>query len=900
MVNVAKPGRYREYAENIINTLREPLIALDQDLRVVSASRSFYLAFKVNPAETVGRLIYDLGNKQWDIPRLRELLETILPEQATFDDYEVEHDFAAIGHRVMLLNARQIEQENGRERIILLAIEDITERKAIENGLERIRQELAVAKKSADAAHEFAENVINTVREPLISLDQDLRVVSANRSFYEFFQVRAEETEDRLIYDLGNKQWDIPKLRELLENILPEQTTFDDYEVDHYFAAIGQRIMLLNARQIEQAWGKERIILLAFEDITERRQLEDLVAESEFRYRRIFETASDGIVLLEKSQGHIVHANQAVGKMLGYSEADYLGKKLDDIGVPLDTSDFPAIIASLDRNGILNYENVSVKTRDGRNFVADIYMVDRAKLAQCNIRDVSERKLAEKILEEERKFIENALNNLADIFFVVDSEEKLIRWNRTMNAVTGYSDPEIELMLSGDFFENIDNDRVAAAMQMAVGEGRCGFKAQLVTKDGNKIPYEFIVVLLRDAQDRPIGTTWVGRDINDRQKLENQLRHAQKMEAVGTLAGGIAHDFNNILSVILGYGNMVMDTLAAGSPVRKDMQEVLTAADRAANLTRRLLVFTRKEVVEVKPLDINELIRDLRRMLERMISESIEFHLDLADQPLTVLADAGMLEQVLMNMVTNARDALPMGGRLVIATSLVEVDEADVAADKSARPGNYARITVADSGQGMDAETRLRIFEPFFTTKGVGEGTGLGLAVSYGIIKQHDGFIKVYSEPGQGTEFNIYLPVSETELPPARKTAASVPVRGGNETILVAEDDVAMRELTCIVLESFGYKVIPAEDGEDALAKFMKNRDRISLLLLDMVMPKKNGKEVAEAIMKISPGIKVIFSSGYSMDIITHKELAAAGFEFLHKPYRAKELAKKLRQVLDR
>jgi two-component system CheB/CheR fusion protein len=265
----------REYAESIIDTVREPLIALDQDLRVVTVSRSFYDVFKVNPKETVGQLIYDLGNKQWDIPKLRELLEKILPEKSTFDNYEVEHEFATIGKRIMLLNARQIQRVLGKEKIILLAIEDITERKAIEAGLEKTRQELAVIKKTADEASEFAESVINTVREPLISLDHDLRVVTVSRSFYDVFKVNPKETVGQLIYDLGNKQWDIPKLRELLEKILPEKSTFDNYEVEHNFATIGRRVMLLNARQIERGAGKKGIILLAIEDITERRETEN-------------------------------------------------------------------------------------------------------------------------------------------------------------------------------------------------------------------------------------------------------------------------------------------------------------------------------------------------------------------------------------------------------------------------------------------------------------------------------------------------------------------------------------------------------------------------------------------------------------------------------------------------
>ena len=265
----------RRYAESIVETVREPLLVLDADLKIISANRNFYRTFKVTPGETIGSFIYDLGNKQWDIPKLRELLETILPQKTTFDNYEVEHDFTTIGRRIMLLNARQIQRVLGKERIILLAIEDITERKEIENGLEKTRKELEVIKKSADEASEFAESIINTVREPLIALDQDLRVVTVSRSFYEVFKVKPEETVGQLIYDLGNKQWDIPKLRELLETILPQKTTFDNYEVEHDFATIGRRIMLLNARQIQRVLGKERIILLAIEDITERREIEN-------------------------------------------------------------------------------------------------------------------------------------------------------------------------------------------------------------------------------------------------------------------------------------------------------------------------------------------------------------------------------------------------------------------------------------------------------------------------------------------------------------------------------------------------------------------------------------------------------------------------------------------------
>ncbi|MFA6188138.1 MAG: response regulator [Sulfuricurvum sp.] len=367
----------RDFAESIINTVREPLIALDQDLRVVAVSRSFYEFFKVKPKETMGQLIYDLGNKQWDIPKLRELLETVLPQQTTFDDYEVEHDFATIGRRIMLLNARQIEQVSGKERIILLAIEDITARRAIEDGLEKTRKELAVIKKSADEAREFAESIINTVREPLISLDQDLRVVAVSRSFYEFFKVKPEETMGQLIYDLGNKQWDIPKLRELLETVLPQQTTFDDYEVEHDFATIGRRIMLLNARQIEQASGKERIILLAIEDITERRAIED----------------------------RLEHAKQAA-ELAAKAKSDFLANMSHEIRTPL--------------NGIIGLNNLILKTSLTplqEDYMTKSQQSSNALLSVINdILDYSKIEAGKLEFEEKAFSIETVLRNVSDLF----------------------------------------------------------------------------------------------------------------------------------------------------------------------------------------------------------------------------------------------------------------------------------------------------------------------------------------------------------------------------------------------------------------------------------------------------------------------------------------------------
>jgi PAS domain S-box-containing protein len=419
----------RKYAENIVETVREPLVVLNSDLKILTANHSFYDTFKVTPEETIGNFIYDLGNRQWDIPKLRVLIEEILPHNTVFNGYEVEHNFLDIGRKIILLNARQIFRENIGSHIILLAMEDITERREIENGLGKARKELELTKIFEDEAREYAESIINTVREPLIALDQDLRVVTVSRSFYEVFKVNPKETVGQLIYDLGNKQWDIPKLRELLETILPQKTTFDNYEVEHDFTTIGRRIMLLNARQIQRVLGKERVILLAIEDITERKRLEDLLTESEERYRRIFETASDGIVLLEKREGNITHANPSAEKMLGYSEEECIGKNLQDIGVSLDMSDFPTIMKALNKSGIINYDDVPVKTKSGQYIDTDIYIVDRARLAQCNIRDVTERKKLEKQILEAHKKLEEQLQ--AENRYLMD-EVRLLHTNENI------------------------------------------------------------------------------------------------------------------------------------------------------------------------------------------------------------------------------------------------------------------------------------------------------------------------------------------------------------------------------------------------------------------------------------------------------------------------------------
>jgi PAS domain S-box-containing protein len=391
-------------------------------------------------------------------------------------------------------------------------------------------------------------------------------------------------------------------------------------------------------------------------------------------------------------------------------------------------------------------------------------------------------------------------------------------------------------------------------------------------------------------------------DVSERKRLEEQLRHSQKMEAVGLLAGGVAHDFNNILTAIVGYGSLIKMKLKGDDPLMHHVNEIISSAERGAVLTKSLLTFSRKQIINPRVVDLNGIVERVGKLLVRLIGEDITLELHTAGEDVCVVADSGQLEQVLMNLATNARDSMPDGGHLVITTERTFLDERFLLTHHFGKPGRYALIAISDTGEGMDAATATRIFEPFFTTKEMGRGTGLGLSIVYGIVKQHNGYINVYTEPGKGTTFKIYLPLAgmPLEMPAEVGPADMTPLNRGTETILLAEDDTPLRRLVHSVLEQYGYRVIEATDGEDALDKIGKYRDGIQLLLLDVIMPKKNGKEVYDEAKKIVPGIRALFASGYTADIVHKKGILDQGLNFISKPVSPEELLTKVREVLDK
>jgi signal transduction histidine kinase/response regulator RpfG family c-di-GMP phosphodiesterase len=382
--------------------------------------------------------------------------------------------------------------------------------------------------------------------------------------------------------------------------------------------------------------------------------------------------------------------------------------------------------------------------------------------------------------------------------------------------------------------------------------------------------------------------------------LEEQLRQSQKVEAIGRLAGGVAHDFNNILTAILGYGELMLMKMKPDDPLRGNTEEIRKAAERAAALTRQLLAFSRKQILEPKVLNLNEVVNELSKMLSRMIDEDIELTIHGAKDLGRVRVDPGQIEQVIINMAVNARDAMPKGGKLTIETGDVVLDESYAAEHADVAPGNYVTISISDTGTGMDAEVRSRLFEPFFTTKEKGKGTGLGLATCYGIVKQSGGHISVYSEPGCGTTFRIYLPQIQEPSSAKAKRGGSNDLPRGTETVLLVEDEPALRKLAALVLQGLGYSVMEASNGREALqvAETLNGRG-VDLLLTDVVMPKMGGKELADHIHAAHPDTRILFSSGYTEDAIVHHGVLDDGIAFLHKPYTTDVLARKVREVLD-
>lgn len=601
--------------------------------------------------------------------------------------------------------------------------------------------------------------------------------------------------------------------------------------------------------------------------------------------------------------GRLAYVNEAACRSLGYGYEELTGMTVYNLSPHCTVEEYAVLWQQIRKQGDDRFEAVH-QTRDGRTYPVEIQSnfveFEGCEYCCCFVTDITERKRA-----EEKLLLHEFCIEKASIGIVMTSMDGRISMaNECACRSLGYSRDELCAMNVIDIDPAITVEKIRAILEQLETNGSVTHETVHRRRDGTTFPVEITTNNIEFH-----GTTYsysFAKDISGRKQaeekrklLETQLHQIQKLDAVGQLAGGIAHDFNNILTAIIGFAEVMDMRMEQGAPLRHHVRQILAAAERAADLTQGLLAFSRKQVLHVRCLDLREIIDGLKKMLCRLIPEDIDFRVKTAATEMTVMADRGQIEQVLMNLVTNARDAMPGGGVLTIETGTGVIDEEFVRTNGFGVMGNYALISVTDNGCGMNAETREKVFEPFFTTKRLGKGTGLGLSIIYGIVKQHDGFITVDSSPGQGATFRVYLPLAGREKEETREHRQTPLPKRGNETVLLVEDDEVVRELNRVVLEYAGYTVIETIDGREALERFREQSHRMDILVSDIIMPNLDGKALYDEIMKIRPDMKVLFISGYAEDALDARGLFESEHNFMPKPVKPSELLKRVREILD-
>jgi two-component system, cell cycle sensor histidine kinase and response regulator CckA len=645
-------------------------------------------------------------------------------------------------------------------------------------------------------------------------------------------------------------------------------------------------------------------VVINSRDVSDRKQVEAGLRESEQRFRELFESSPD-VIFVEDFAGIVLDVNPAACRLHGVTREDLIGTNVLALVPPERQEEVARDFKALVAGRFQQIEGASC-TQDGRAVPVEIrtsrinYAGREAVL--LHVRDITNRKLAEAALRSSEMLFHSVWENSVDGMRLTDESGNVIAVNDAFCRLVGVPRQELEGKPFTVIFADSEHpgqilDEFPQRFRNRIVEQQR--ERRLTLRNGNVVTLEDTSSFV-ELRGQPPVLLQLFRDVTAQKRLEEQLRQAQKMEAIGQLAGGVAHDFNNILTVIHGHASLLQAGGTLTGAAARSAQQISQAAERAATLTRQLLAFSRRQLLHPRQLDMNEVVANMTKMLGRILGEDIALQLNYSPHPAPVHADAGMMEQVLLNLAVNSRDAMPKGGLLAIEISTLEVGSHRLAEHPEARAGQFVCLSVIDTGCGIPPEILCRIFEPFFTTKEVGKGTGLGLATVYGIIKQHQGWIEVESEPGQGATFRVFLPRSLETAQVASEPPAEPPARGGTETILVVEDEAPVRELVCHVLAGHGYKILQAESGAKALKVWRESKDQISLLLTDLVMPDQvSGRELAEKLWAEQPRLKVMFTSGYSADTIGKELALRPDLNYLQKPYNPRKLALAVRACLD-
>jgi PAS domain S-box-containing protein len=683
----------------------------------------------------------------------------------------------------------------------------------------------------------------------------------------------------------GGECADCPVRQALEQNTV----THREYRIEE---AGGTRSHYLSALPIKGPDGSPHEVMVLIQDLSDL----EIVRKSESRYRLLFERSAKAILMVDPATRRILLANPMANRMTGHDREALTGLRLDDLHGPDDWPEMEQVYEAAFASGALAPQPCRVRTRDGSVREAVVagtrYDLGGQEVVMIDFDDITESLRVREALRAAETRLQAVVSNAPIVLFSIDRGGTFTlsegRGLQTLGLQPGQIVGQSVWAVYRDQPEVLDSVRRALA-----GE------AFTTTIPVGPLMFETHYRPIRDEQGATLGVIGVATDISERRSLELQLRHAQRMEAVGRLAGGVAHDFNNLLAAILGHGELMMSELPPDHPLRRNAEEIQKAGVRGALLTRQLLAFSRKEVLAPGVIDLNAIMLALDELLQRLIGEDIELITVPAMAPVRTRADRGQMEQIIMNLAINARDAMPTGGRLTIEMDATTLDEAYARQHPRVRPGRYAVISVSDTGVGMDADTLSHAFEPFFTTKEQGKGTGLGLATVYGIAEQAGGHVWVYSEPGVGTTFKVYLPEARepgddtADRPSPRRTIE------GHETILLVEDEDSVRELTREVLEAHGYHVIEAGDGVEALRAAAAFEGTIHLLVTDVVMPRMGGGELAEKLTAMRPGVRVLFVSGYTDDSIVRHGVRERSSAFLQKPFALEAFAARVREVLD-
>jgi len=638
-----------------------------------------------------------------------------------------------------------------------------------------------------------------------------------------------------------------------------------------------------------------------------RHAIERQRAEVKLRWLTLAVDQSPASVFITDPRGTIEYVNEKFVEITGYSAAEAIGKTPRILKSGLTPPDYykklwatilagntwHSEIQNRRKNGDLYWDSVVVSPiRNARGEVVHFLAVQE---------DITQRKENEQTIRASEERLRTLFETVNLIVLGLDASGRVNYVNPYFLQLTGHTREEA---FGSDYFEQFlpksQAERLREAFrELKASDAHAHYQNPIVTKAGEERMISWHNIVVRDSQGRPTGTLSIGEDITEHQRLETQFRQAQKMEAVGRLAGGVAHDFNNLLTAIFGYSDLLAEDLPPDHPGRADLAEIRTAASRASALTRQLLAFSRQQVLQPIVLNLNDVVENIEKMLHRLLGEDVELEAHLAKDLGNVRADAGQIEQVIMNLAVNARDAMPTGGKLTVETANIELDAEYADQHQPVIPGSYVMLAVSDTGTGMDEAVKAKIFEPFFTTKEAGKGTGLGLATVYGIVKQSGGYVWLYSEPGQGAAFKIYLPrVDAPRDAPVLSPALSGTI-AGTETVLLAEDDPLLLPLARELLTKLGYRVLQARDAAEARTIARAHEGEIHLLVSDVVMPGGGGFQLAQELHKERPTMRVLYMSGYTDEAVVRHGLLERGLNYLQKPFTPAVLARRVRDVLD-